>query len=74
MAEGAPAESFVDDDSRGMFHNAGEFATLYADRVRFPASPAYYCAPRVEYGWALARIRRRLAARAKPSAGMRQRR
>ena len=29
LAEGAPSESFLDDDSRGMFHNAHEFATMY---------------------------------------------
>ena len=29
LAEGAPFESFVDDDSRGMFHNAAEFGVLY---------------------------------------------
>ncbi len=31
VAEGAPAESFVDRDSRMMFHNAAEFAALYPD-------------------------------------------
>ena len=25
IAEGAPSESFIDDDSRGMFHNAHEY-------------------------------------------------
>src|SRR6201999_852269 len=29
VAEGALAESFVDDDSRGMFQNAYEFQALY---------------------------------------------
>jgi hypothetical protein len=31
IAEGALSESFLDDDSRGMFHNAQEYAALYAD-------------------------------------------
>ncbi len=59
LAEGAPSESFVDDDSRGMFHNAHEHAVLYPDAVRRPAA---YCAPRVEDGAALEGVRARLAA------------
>jgi hypothetical protein len=58
LAEGAPAESFLDDQSRGMFHNAHEYAALYPDAE--PAE-ALYCAPRVEDGEALEAIRRRLA-------------
>jgi hypothetical protein len=61
LAEGAPSESFVDDDSRGMFHNAAEYAALYPDAA--PA-PALYCAPRVTGGFALEAIRHRLAVRA----------
>ena len=34
LAEGAPSESFVDDDSRGRFQNAAEFAALYPHRDR----------------------------------------
>jgi T5SS/PEP-CTERM-associated repeat protein len=37
FADGAPAETFVDCDSRGMFHNAPEFAALYPD-----AAPAVW--------------------------------
>ncbi len=57
LAEGAPSESFLDDDSRGMFHNAHEFAALY------PAAtvPGGFCAPRVESGFELEAIRTRLA-------------
>jgi glycosyltransferase involved in cell wall biosynthesis len=63
FAEGAPAESFVDDDSRMMFHNAAEFYALYPDAPgRVPAS---YCAPRVEEGFELEALRRRLAGRAR---------
>ena len=38
IAEGALSETFIDDDSRGMFHNAQEYDTLYAGEV--PARPA----------------------------------
>ncbi|HTN13116.1 MAG TPA: Hint domain-containing protein [Acetobacteraceae bacterium] len=66
LAEGAPAESFVDDDSRGMFQNAAEYRALYPDA---PSGPAVYCAPRVEQGEALEALRARLAARAGLYAG-----
>ncbi|WP_244424702.1 Hint domain-containing protein [Methylobacterium nodulans] len=61
LAEGAPSESFVDDHSRGMFHNAHTFAQLYPDT---PPQEAIYCAPRVESGYVLEAARRRLAERA----------
>jgi len=64
LAEGAPSETFVDDDSRGMFQNAAEFRLLYPDAAR-PA--ARYCAPRVEDGEVLEAVRRRLAARCEPA-------
>ena len=57
LAEGAPSESFIDDDSRGMFHNAAEYTRLYPDA---PA-PGTFCAPRVTDGYRLEAIRRRLA-------------
>src|SRR5262249_38060786 len=61
VAEGAAAETFVDCDNRQMFHNASEFAQLYpAD-----STPGWaFCAPRIEGGPRLDRIRRKLAARA----------
>ncbi len=60
-AEGAPAETFVDCDSRLMFHNAAEFAALYPG----DAAPHWvFCAPRVESGPALDRWRQMLEARA----------
>jgi hypothetical protein len=62
IAEGAALESFVDDDSRGMFHNAAEYEALYPAALRLPAR---YCAPRVEDGAAFETVRRRLAARAR---------
>jgi hypothetical protein len=61
FSEGVPAETFVDCDCRGMFHNAAEFSKLY------PAddSPAWaFCAPRVEGGVTLRRVWRDIAARA----------
>ncbi|HEX7389998.1 MAG TPA: Hint domain-containing protein, partial [Acidiphilium sp.] len=61
IAEGALSESFVDDDSRGMFHNAKTYDTLYPDAPRIPAR---YCAPRVEDGELLEAIRNRLIHRA----------
>ncbi len=60
LAEGAPSESFMDDDSRGMFHNAHEFAEMYPDAAR----PDGFCAPRVEQGAELEAIRRQLTAMA----------
>jgi glycosyltransferase involved in cell wall biosynthesis len=63
FADGAPAESFVDDDSRLMFHNAAEFHRLYPDAAaRVPVS---YCAPRLEEGFELEARRRRLLGRAR---------
>jgi autotransporter passenger strand-loop-strand repeat protein len=64
LAEGAPAETFVDDDSRAMFHNAADYDRLYPEALR---QDARYCAPRVEDGAMLEAIRRRLAARVTPA-------
>jgi hypothetical protein len=61
IAEGALSESFVDDDSRGMFQNAHEYNTLYAGEGR---QPARYCAPRLDHGYEVEAVRRRLALRA----------
>jgi len=63
LAEGAASETFVDDDSRGMFHNAAEYRLLYPNA---PRPPARYYAPRVEDGELLEAVRQRLAARAQP--------
>jgi hypothetical protein len=60
-AEGASSETFVNDGSRGMFHNAAEYPALYPDAA---AVPAVYCAPRVEDGFALEAVRRQIDARA----------
>jgi hypothetical protein len=61
LAEGAPAESFVDDDSRMLFHNAEEYRRLYPDEPH--RRDAEFCAPRIEAGPKLDEIRRTLAAR-----------
>jgi glycosyltransferase involved in cell wall biosynthesis len=63
VAEGALAETFVDDDSRGMFHNAAEFHRLYPNAT--VQHPVRYCAPRMEEGFALEALRRNLMWRAK---------
>jgi hypothetical protein len=47
-----------------MFHNALEFDTLYAAE---DAWPACYCAPRLEDGYAVEDVRRRIASRAERS-------
>ena len=62
LAEGAPAESYVDCDNRRGFHNAHEFAELYPDDARASFG---YCRPRLEAGMAeLGGIRARLIERA----------
>lgn len=61
LAEGAPSESFVDDNGRQIFHNADEHEALYPDAVR---ADAVYCAPRLESGFELEAIRNRIDARA----------
>ena len=58
FAEGAPSETFLDVDSRAMFHNASDFAALYPDAP----PPDGFCAPRLQSGPALEAIRQRLAA------------
>jgi hypothetical protein len=61
FAEGAAAESFIDDDNRGLFHNAAEY---WAEHPEPAAGPAQYCAPRCEEGFEVARARARIAERA----------
>ena len=61
IAEGALAESFVDDDSRGIFHNAHDYSALYPEAV---TGTAQYYAPRLEHGYEVEAIRQRIALRA----------
>jgi hypothetical protein len=59
IAEGAASETFVDDASRAMFHNAREFKSLYPHEV---ATDALYCAPRIGDGSKLQEVRTKLNA------------
>jgi uncharacterized repeat protein (TIGR03803 family) len=61
VADGALSETFIDDDSRGMFNNAYEFEMLYARDVQ---QPAPYCAPRLSEGYGVEAVRQRIALRA----------
>jgi len=62
LAEGVPAESYVECNNRQGFHNAHEFAALYPDDTRASFG---YCRPRLEAGVAeLAAIRAQLFERA----------
>jgi autotransporter passenger strand-loop-strand repeat protein len=60
LAEGCAAESFYDEDFRNQFQNVAEYHALYP--AARPASGM--CLPRMEDGFALHAIHRRLAARA----------
>ncbi|TXN43880.1 hypothetical protein FV233_16875 [Methylobacterium sp. WL7] len=64
LAEGAPAESFIDDHGRAIFHNADTFHALYPEAAQAWSTPAVYCAERVTDGFVLQAVRRRLAVRA----------
>jgi hypothetical protein len=61
VAEGALAESFIDDDSRDMFSNAQEYRELYGDVT---IGLAQFCAPRLEEGYEVEAVRERIALRA----------
>jgi hypothetical protein len=61
LAEGCPAESFIDDNSRHQFQNAAEFDALYPGAA---GRAGAMCAPRIEEGFHLQAIHRRLASRA----------
>jgi len=62
LAEGAPAETYIECDNRLMFHNAAEHAELYPDAL---TNTGQFCAPRIEDGAAaLTAIHARLLARA----------
>jgi autotransporter-associated beta strand protein len=61
IAEGSLSETFVDDNSRGIFHNAHEYPALYPDAED---APARYCAPRRSDGYEVETARRLIGARA----------
>jgi hypothetical protein len=60
IAEGAFSETYLDDDNRAMFHNARDYDALYPAA----AAAAPYCAPRLEDGYEVERVRQRLVLRA----------
>jgi len=62
IAEGALSETFIDDESRAMFHNAMDYRALYPNEA--PVEPLY-CAPRIDEGEALEAIRATIEARFK---------
>ena len=64
IAEGALSESFIDDDSRGMFHNAHEYRAMYPQDAA--TAIARYCAPRLDEGYELEALRGRIAAPRRP--------
>jgi len=59
IANGAPSETFLDDDSRAMFHNAHEFAALYPKTA---CELTRYYAPRLDHGFEVERVRQNIAA------------
>jgi hypothetical protein len=61
IAEGALAESFIDDDSRLMFHNAQEYRVLYPAAAK---EVGRYYAPRLHDGYDVEAARQRIAQRA----------
>jgi T5SS/PEP-CTERM-associated repeat protein len=61
LADGAPSETFVDDGSRGAFHNAHEYQPPAAG---YQLAEPVYCAERVEHGEHLERIRSAIMQRA----------
>jgi len=65
FAEGAATESFIDDNSRAVFHNAHEYAHLYPNEQR---GEPVYCAPRLEDGEMVESVRSAIALRADPTA------
>ncbi len=60
FAENCPAETFMGEYFRPQFHNAASFHALYPQA----RAPEHMCLPRLESGFQLEAIRRRLAARA----------
>ena len=66
IAEGALAESYIDDDNRLLFHNAHEYREKYPDQE---IGPAQYYAPRCDSGYELETVRQRIALRAGLVAG-----
>jgi T5SS/PEP-CTERM-associated repeat protein len=62
LAEGAWSETFLDENNRGMFHNAGDYQALYPQPQTDLPTHARYYAPRLDGGFAAERIRQNIAA------------
>jgi len=60
FAEDCPAESYLEDNCRQQFHNAAEYFRLYPD----PPAPAKPCLKRLEHGFRLQKLQRRINRRA----------
>ncbi len=63
FAEGAPAESFIDNDSRAMFQNAADYFALYPQKGGKRRRPPSF-APRRDEGFEIEAARQKIAARA----------
>ena len=61
VAEGAPSETFLDDDSRAMFHNAHEYSALYPSSAQ---GAVCYCALRRSDGYEVETARLHIDAQA----------
>ncbi|MCK1405118.1 Hint domain-containing protein [Bradyrhizobium sp. 76] len=61
IAEGSLSETFIDDDSRGIFDNAHEYSLLYTEEHR---DEVRYCAPRRDCGNEVEAARERIESRA----------
>jgi hypothetical protein len=55
-AEGTLSETYLDDDNRGMFHNAADWRGDYG-----PVGDRGYCAPRITAGFELEKARQQMA-------------
>jgi hypothetical protein len=67
LAEGAPAESWLDCGNRAQFDNGGALVALHPDFAAEPAGRA--CAPMAAEGAETARLRRLVASRRRPGIG-----
>ena len=61
IAEGAFSESYIDDDNRGMFHNANEYFDIFGAAM---PGQAEYCVPRHTDGYEVEAARRLVNRRA----------
>jgi Hint domain len=60
FAENCPAESFMGEHFRQQFHNVADFGRRYPGEI----APAFACQPRLDHGFQLHAIQRRINARA----------